>query len=380
MNYYAQLMRFQTRLARVADLAYIPPSADLQYLTGVPRSMPNYGNLIHPGDWVEGLWLTSVGEPELALSKMTVEFGGLDEIEHVHLTILADHGDHGLFLTKMLRRFKIGGKSRIAIGSKVRTQTIVALQESLPDSTFCSASDLLMTMRMVKSGDEIDAMRRAGDKTEASFQALLPLLKHGMTELDVLHEVTHQLRRQGSFGPSFDPVLYCSGPNHRLIFGKPELTQNRRLDPPVSVLFDFGAICQGYCYDYGRTVFFGIPDEEMKRIHQLVMDSQRAGIRALKANSFTAERVDAAARKVVDRGGYGREFRHRLGHGIGMDVHEPPFLTEGDQTELASGMLFTVEPSVTQFEGYSARVEDVVLVGDDGGIPLTSGFQDLIVV
>ena len=151
------------------------------------------------------------------------------------------------------------------------------------------------------------------------------------------------------------------------------------LDPPVSVSFDFGAVYDGYCYDFGRSVFFGDPGEEYRRVYALVMQSQAAGIAALRTGN-TCEQADAAARAVIVEGGYGEAFRHRLGHGIGMDVHEPPFLTTGDTTELRPGMCFTVEPSIFMPHHLGARVEDVVVVRAGGGEPLTSGFQELYVV
>src|SRR5262249_11660929 len=116
------------------------------------------------------------------------------------------------------------------------------------------------------------------------------------------------------------------------------------------------------------------------RVYSLVMQAQAQGIAAMKAGTVTAEQVDAAARKVIEEGGYGQEFRHRLGHGIGMDVHEPPFLTKTDTTLLQEGMLFTVEPSITQLNSFSSRVEDVVVARPGGGEPLTKGFQSLIVI
>ena len=157
-------------------------------------------------------------------------------------------------------------------------------------------------------------------------------------------------------------------------------TWHRGLDPPVSVLFDFGGIYRGWCYDFGRTVFFGEPNAEAVRVYELVMASQAAGIAALKAGQATTTDADRAARQVIEAAGYGAAFRHRLGHGIGMDVHEPPFLTQGDETPLEAGMLFTIEPSIMQFDDYSARVEDVVVARAGGGEKLTNGWQELIVV
>jgi Xaa-Pro aminopeptidase len=110
------------------------------------------------------------------------------------------------------------------------------------------------------------------------------------------------------------------------------------------------------------------------------MSSQAAGIKALRAGVATCQDVDRAARAVVADAGYGPNFRHRLGHGIGMDVHEPPFLTDGDTTLLEEGMAFTIEPSIMMPGGFSARVEDIIVARPGGGEPLTTGFQTLQVI
>jgi Xaa-Pro aminopeptidase len=115
-------------------------------------------------------------------------------------------------------------------------------------------------------------------------------------------------------------------------------------------------------------------------VHALVMAAQAAGVAALRAGAATCAEVDAAARRVIEEAGYGPAFRHRLGHGIGWDVHEPPFLTRSDHTVLREGMLFTIEPSILQDRSFSARVEDVVVARPGGGEKLTGGFQELLVV
>ncbi len=378
---YQQRMRvFQERLAEVADLAFFPRSADLQYLTGVPRDVPNYGAVMHPGDWLEGAWLTPSEQPVLALPRMTAEFGGLAGSDDVRLHVLQDHDDPVAMVRGFLEGFALPERPRVAIGDATHGATVSALQQLLPTASFVSASELLRPLRAVKSEAEIAVMRRAGAITEAAFAAVLEKLVHGMTELDIVSEIDHQLRRHGSLGPSFTTSLYTSGPHHPLLFGQREVTWKRRLTPPVSVLFDFGAILDGYCYDFGRTVFFGEPDAAYREVFEPVMASQAAGIAALRAGSATAAEADAAAREVIDAAGYGEAFRHRLGHAIGLDVHEPPFLTAGDGTPLQEGMLFTVEPSITRFDTFSARVEDVVVVRPEGGQALTTGFRELLVI
>jgi len=151
------------------------------------------------------------------------------------------------------------------------------------------------------------------------------------------------------------------------------------LEAPVSISFDFGSVLDGYCYDFGRSVFFGEPDAEYRKIYDLVIASQAAGIAALKTGN-TCEQADVAARAVIADAGYGHAFRHRLGHGIGMDVHEPPFLIKGDTTVLQPGMCFTAEPSIFVPMQFGARVEDIVVVGDGSGEALTTRFKELKVI
>jgi len=380
MSYNERLQRFQAAIAGRADLVFLPHSADLEYLTGVPRDIPNYGATIHPGAWLEGAWLTPAQPPILLLPRMSAEFGGLNRLSNIDIRVLGDWEDPAALVRDVVRGLQLPARPLVAISDHATGETVVHLQRILPDAVFISATDLLRPMRVIKSEDEIAIMRRAGEITEAAFADVVRQLKLGMTELDLISEVDYQLRRHGSLGPSFTTSLYNSGPNHPLLFGQRLATWPRVLTPPVSVLFDFGAVHEGYCYDYGRTVSFGAPDAEQVRVHQLVMESQRAGIAALRAGSATTSQVDAAARQVIADAGYGEAFRHRLGHAIGMDVHEPPFLTAGDETPLQAGMLFTIEPSITQFNSFSARVEDVVVARSDGGEPLTSGYQELIVV
>jgi Xaa-Pro aminopeptidase len=375
-----RIHRFRQALASAADLAFLPISADLQYLTGIPRDLPNYGAVLHPGAWLEGAWLTPQAGPVLALPRMTAEFGGLADVPGADVRVLGDHDDPAALVRGMLGDFRLPARPRVAVSDRAHAETLIALQTLLPDAVFVSATAILNPLRRVKGEDEIALMRRAGEITEAALTATLARLRHGMTELDVISEVSFQLRRHGSLGESFVTTMYNSGPAHPLVFGDRLATQQRPLNPPVALLFDFGAIYEGYCYDYGRTAFFGDPGAEMRRIHALVMESQAAGIAALRAGQATCADADAAARRVIEQAGYGPAFRHRLGHGIGLDVHEAPFLTSSDHTRLEAGMLFTVEPSITQLDGFSARVEDVVVVRDGGGEPLTRAFQDLVVV
>lgn len=379
MDYSDRIRRFQAALAGAADVAFLPIATDLEFLMGVPRDIPNFGVTLHPGAWLEGAWLTPNHTPVVTLPRMTAEFGGLDQLPGIDLRVLGDWDDPAALVADLLRGFELPARPRVALSDHALAETVIHLQKLLPDAVFVSATDVMRQLRTVKSADDIAAMRRAGEVTERAFADVLPRLKMGMTELDIVSEVDYQLRKHGSLGPSFTTSLYNSGPNYPTIMGNRTASWPRKLIPGVSVLFDFGGVLNGWCYDFGRTVLFGAPNEEQTRVHGLIMESQRAGIAALKVGN-TCEQTDAAARKVIEDAGYGPMFRHRLGHSIGMDVHEPPFLTRGNTTVLEEGMMFTIEPSIINYNSFSARVEDVVVVRPNGGEPLTTGFQTLYVV
>ncbi len=376
----ARLAAFQDLLVGRADLAFLPVgSTDLHYLAGIARDIPKYGVTSHPGDWLEGAWIAPGRPPVLALPRMSAEFNARAGATGVEIRVLPDRGDPATLAAEILAGFGLPAHPRLAVSDRAHAATLVELQSLLPGARLLSATALLRGLRREKSAEEIALMREAGRRTEAALAAALPLLRPGMTELDLVAELDLQMKRQDSLGPSFTTTLYCSGPDHPMLLGRRLETWRRRLDPPVSVLLDFGAVHEGLCYDYGRTLHFGAPSAEQLRVHRLVVEAQAAGVAALRAGAL-CEEVDAAARAVVAGAGFGPNFRHRLGHGIGWDVHEPPFLAAGDRSEVREGMLFTVEPSIWQERGPSARIEDVVLVRPAGGERLTSGWPELIVV
>jgi Xaa-Pro aminopeptidase len=378
LNYPQRISSFQSDLQARADIAFFPISADLQYLTGIPRDFPTFGAIRHPGGWIEGLWLAPEANPILLLTQMTADFnnpgGNLD------VRVLGEWEDPAAALAEVLGRLGIKDPKHAALGEVTPGETFIHLQQQYPGIKFVPASEYLLQQRRIKSDQEITLLKKAGEITEAAFADVIKVIKHGMTELDLILETDYQLRAHGSFGPSFTTTLYCVGPAHELFFNQLDQTLHRPLNPPVSILFDFGAIVEGYCYDFGRTVCFGPPDDTQITAHKWVMASQAVGITGMRAGQVTAEEVDAAAREVIEQAGLGEGFRHRLGHAIGLDVHEPPFLTKTDQTLLQSGMTLTVEPSIIFPFTSSARVEDIVLVTEQGGVPLTTGYQDLIVV
>ncbi len=378
-DYSQRLARVQQAMAdQGVDLLFLNASTNLQYLTGIARDEPNYGNTMYPGEWLTGAWVPQQGAPILTLPRMLADFH-LGAIPGYDVRVLPDAGDALALARDVLIALRTPENARIAVDDRAWAELVLNVQKLRPAATLSQASAILAPIRRIKSEDEIAVMRKAGEITEAAYAATLKQLKHGMTNLDLITEVNYQLRKHGSRAPSFVTAFYNMGRHYPFDFTNREEVLQIPLEPPVSVSFDFGAVYEGYCYDFGRSVFFGEPDEEYRRVHALVMASQAAGIAALRAGG-TCQAADAAARQVIVEGGYGHAFRHRLGHGIGMDVHEPPFLTAGDATVLEAGMCFTVEPSIFLPHHLGARVEDVVVVRADGGEALTRGFQGLHVV
>lgn len=377
---------YSLRLARVQqametsgiDLLFLNASTNLQYLTGIARDEPNYGNTIYPGEWLTGAWVPRQGAPILTLPRMLADFH-LGAIPGYDVRVLPDAGDPVALVRDVLTALRVPESTRIAVDDRSWAELVLNVQKLRPTALLSQASAIMGPLRRIKDEAEIAVMRRAGEITEAAYSATLARLKHGMTNLDLISEVNYQLRKHGSRTHSFVTSFYNMGRNYPFDFTNREEVLQIPLEPPVSVSYDFGAVLDGYCYDFGRSVFFGEPDAEYRRVYELVMTSQAAGIAALRAGN-TCAATDAAARQVIVDGGYGPAFRHRLGHGIGMDVHEPPFLTASDMTVLEPGMCFTAEPSIFMPHVLGARVEDVVVVREGGGEPLTSGFQALQIV
>ena len=377
-NYAQRLAAVQASMAAHAiDLLFLPYSANLDYVTGIHREEQNFGNTMYPGDWMTGAWIPRSGAPIVTLPRMQADFhgtaGGYD------VRVLPDAGDPVILVRDVLAALGVGAGATVAIEDRARAETVLNLQALIPNLKLRSASDIMRPLRMIKDADELAILRKAGEITEAAYQATLARIKPGMTTLDLITETNYQLKKHGSYAPSFLTSFYNMGRGFPFKFDNNEEVMLLPLDAPVSISFDFGSVLDGYCYDFGRSVFFGEPDAEYRRVYDLVIASQAAGIAALKAGN-TCEQADAAARKVIEDGGYGDAFRHRLGHGIGMDVHEPPFLTNGNTTIMRPGMCFTVEPSIFIPLQFGARVEDIVVVGEAGGEALTTQFKGLAII
>jgi len=246
----------------------------------------------------------------------------------------------------------------------------------LSDPLLSNADDLIDPLRRIKSPEEMARMTTAARIVDEVMAVTGPQVLPGVTEAELAAEVNLEMSRRGSRVESFDTAIISTGRLDLRDAGTRLTTQPIR--EGTSVSFDFGAVVDGYCSDFGRTIFVGEPDAEFLRVYELVIASQAAGIKAARPG-VTASEVDRASRHVIAEGGYGRWFRHRTGHAIGLDVHENPFISGEDQTPLQPGMTFTIEPSIFWPGHVGARIEDVVACDATGSRKLNRYPEALVI-
>lgn len=230
-------------------------------------------------------------------------------------------------------------------------------------------------LRLIKSQDEIEALAKAQQMADAAFAKLLERLHPGMTEQEAAAELNYLCALQGSEGPSFDPIV-GSGENGAMCHAIPG---GRTLQKGDFVVFDFGCIYQGYHSDMTRTVAIGSADEEMRRVYAVTLEAQQTALSALKGG-ISGRALDRIARKVIADAGYGECFGHGLGHGFGLEIHEPPRAGVGSEDVLLPGMTVTVEPGIYLPGKCGVRIEDCCVVTETGCVNLVSTAKDLLIV
>ncbi len=236
------------------------------------------------------------------------------------------------------------------------------LKAGAPEADFPDASDILSNLRLHKDADEISAMRRAVKIAQDALEAVLPQIRVGMTERELSSELVTQLFRHGSDAEiPFAPIV-SSGPNAANPHASPS---DRKLQTGVLLVVDWGAAYEGYISDLTRTFAVGKVDAEFEKIHKIVQEANAAG-RAAGKPGVPCAAVDRAARQIIEAAGYGKYFTHRVGHGIGMDSHEEPYMRGDNQQLLEPGMTYTVEPGIYLPGRNGVRIEDNVVVTESG--------------
>jgi Xaa-Pro aminopeptidase len=263
---------------------------------------------------------------------------------------------------------------RYALGDQTWAVHLIGLERAAPSCAFVPSGEALPLLRAVKDGEEIARLRAAGTGADAAFAEVVELPFRGRRELDVAADLDRLLRAHGHGRVDF--TIVGSGPNAA---SPHHGASERRIEHGDAVVLDFGGVADGYCSDITRTVFVGEPSAEQAAVYGIVREAQQAAFEAVRPG-VAAQDVDRAARAVIADAGYGERFVHRTGHGIGLEIHEPPYIVEGNATPLAAGMTFSDEPGIYLPGRFGVRIEDQVVVTEDGAERLNEATRDLTVV
>lgn len=234
-------------------------------------------------------------------------------------------------------------------------------------------SNAISAMRSVKDEAELECIKKAQQIAEDSLTELLPFIKPGRTEREIALELNRLMFEKGAEDLSFETIV-LSGTNTSMPHGVPS---DKRVEDGEFVLMDFGAVWKGYHSDMTRTVCVGQPTEEMQRVYSIVLEAQLAGIEAAKAG-ITGSALDKVSRDIIEAAGYGDCFGHSLGHGVGMEIHERPNASPNYKIPLPEGAVVTVEPGIYIAGKFGIRIEDFVVLHNDGCENLTKFDKNLI--
>jgi Xaa-Pro aminopeptidase len=345
---------------------FLGPSADLEYLTGVERPMPSFGQPLYAHGWVTGAFFRPGAEPVFVLPRMFATFDLRERAEGEVLVV--SEADDGFAVFERAVR-DAAGSGVLAVGDRIWAETTLNLARILGADRLRTGSRLVNELRRIKSAEELEAMGRAVAAVERTMAATAPLAVPGVSMAELAEAVEHELRLAGSRCPSFATHVFTGlGEDD---FDSETATARRSIPEGTSVMFDFGGVVDGYSSDFGRTIYCGEPPSDYLEAYDVMLAAQEAGRAAAKAGT-PARDVNAACRKPIEDAGLGEHFRHRMGHCIGMDVHERPFVSSEDETPLQPGMTFTDEPSLLVPGRYSLRIEDILVCEEGGGRKLGS--------
>jgi Xaa-Pro aminopeptidase len=250
---------------------------------------------------------------------------------------------------------------RYAIADSAWAMHLLGLQRTRPGTSYVSLTDGLPMLRAVKDEAELARLATAGAGADASFEEILSARFSGRTETEIAADLAGLLRRHGHSQVDF--TIVASGPNGA---NPHHSAGDRTIQTGDTVVLDFGGLCDGYGSDTTRTVHVGQPDDEVRTVYELVRTAQQAAFEAVHPG-VECQEIDRVARQVITDGGYGEYFIHRVGHGIGMTTHEPPYLVAGERQELVPGMCFSIEPGIYLPGRFGVRIEDIVTVTESGG-------------
>ncbi|MCX7792157.1 MAG: Xaa-Pro peptidase family protein [Chloroflexaceae bacterium] len=354
---------------RLDGLALMP-DANLTYLSGLS---------FHPGKRLTLALVPADGAPP-CLVVPALEHGRAEAAARVPMRYFPWHDAEGpaaALAAAVAAAFGPNARGRaLAVEhTAMRVMELRALEAAIPDLRTRDATPILADLRMVKDAAELAAIEQAVRIVESALERTIAQIRVGMTERQVSRLCSEAILAAGAESESFENIV-AAGPNA----ANPHHSNgDRPLQPGDLVILDCGARYQGYISDITRTVAIGEPGEQARRIYDLVLRANEAG-RAAARPGVSGAAIDAAARAVIEQGGYGEYFIHRTGHGFGLETHEPPNIVAGNDEPLRPGTTFTVEPGIYLPGVTGARIEDDVVITADGARSLTAFGRELRIV
>ncbi|MGW5705340.1 M24 family metallopeptidase [Amycolatopsis japonica] len=346
------------------DALLIAPGSDLRYLIGqAGGSFERLTTLVIPADGVPALVLPKLEAPGYA--DVPADELGIEIVTWVD-------GDNAYELVAD----RLGKPGRVAVSDFTPALHVLAFRGALGDAEQTLAGPIVRELRMRKDAAEIQALRDAGAAIDRVHARVHEWLRPGRTEAEVGADITAAIVEEGHTHADF--VIVGSGPNG----ASPHHDVSERvIERGDVVVVDIGGpIAEGYNSDSTRTYAVGEPrDADVAETYAVLQRAQKAAVDAVRPG-VTAESIDAAARDIIAEAGYGEYFIHRTGHGIGLDVHEEPYIIKGNALPLEPGMAFSVEPGIYQPGRWGARIEDIVVVTEDGVESVNQRPHDLIVL
>ena len=358
--------RMQRAAAQASDAGLtgvlVAPGPDLRYFTDY--------NPITITERITLLVIQSSADPVMIVP--TLERLGAEEatgVAAVNLTDWQDGSDPHQATAKLL-----DPNGRYAISDSAWAMHVLGLQRVLPGSTYVSTTDKLPMLRAIKEDDEIERLAAAGAAADASVEGIVKVRFAGRREAEVAADLAAMLRKNGHSQVDFTVV--GSGPNGA---NPHHEAGERTIEEGDMVVLDFGGLRDGYGSDTTRTVHVGEPTDEELEVFEIVRAAQQTAYEAVRPG-IACQEIDRAARTVISDAGYGEYFIHRVGHGIGITTHEPPYMVEGEEHLIEPGMCFSIEPGIYLPGRFGVRIEDIVVATQDGGRRLNSTDRRMRVV
>jgi Xaa-Pro aminopeptidase len=362
-DHAGRLRRAAEQAERTGDAAIVvAPGPDLVYLAGYDPP---------PLERLTALVVRPHHGPVMVVPKLErprAEDAGAGAV--VELVDWPDGGDPYETIASLLPE----SDARVAVSDRLWALHLLGIQCAVPRAIFGSAAAALGPLRAVKDDAEVELLRFVAEAADRAFDRIVQEPFAGRREVDVARDLATLLMDEGHEEALF--TIVGSGPNGASPHHEPT---ERVIQPGEAVVMDFGGRRRGYSSDITRTVFVGDVDGETQAVYDVVRRAQRAAFEAA-APGVTGEEVDRAARDVIAEAGYGERFIHRTGHGIGLEEHEDPYLVVGNQTPLERGNAFSIEPGIYLPERLGVRIEDIVVVADDGARSLNQATRDPVVV